>query len=184
MGSLHTDSDSSPTSKAVAGVLGSSRLIVGIGVFSAFMFSLALFIASAVQAYHTILEAFSHLGEKAATKHLMVAAVEQADLLLVALALLIISLGMYSLFIRPLENVPSWLHINTFDDLKQKLIGLVIVALAVDFFSVAVEWQGGTDILQYGLALAAVVLAVGTYSVILSRQTLLRGHNADDAPDA
>ncbi len=151
-------------------VFGLTRLIVELGVFSSFAFSLMLFVAAVVQAYHTIRASLTHLGEEGTAKHLMIAAVEQTDTLLVGMALLIISLGMQALFVGQLQNVPAWLHIRTFDDLKQKLIGIVVVALAVNFFSVALEWKGGSDILLYGAALAAVILSVGTYSVILSRQ--------------
>lgn len=156
--------------RPLARVFGFSRLIVELGVLSSLVFSLALFVAAIWQAVSTIRDAFAHLGEEGTTKHLMVAAVEQADTLLVGMALLIISLGMQALFVGRVQNVPAWLHIRTFDDLKQKLLGIVVVALAVNFFSVALEWAGGTEILAYGAALAAVILAVGAYSVILTRQ--------------
>lgn len=162
---------------AYARVFGFSRLIVSLGVFSALAFSLALFLVAILQAYHAIGTAFRHLEHEGAAKHLMIAAVEQTDLLLVALALLIISFGMQALFIGQVQNIPAWLHIRSFDDLKQKLIGIVIVTLAVNFFSVALEWSGGSDILGYGAALAAVMLAVNAYSVILTRQ----GQRHDDA---
>ncbi|MDB5044722.1 MAG: hypothetical protein JWQ08_772 [Deinococcus sp.] len=152
-------------------VFGFSRLIVELGVLSSFAFSLALFVAAIVQAYISIADAFRHLGAPGSTKHLLIAAVEQTDTLLVAMALLLISLGMQSLFIGDVKNVPDWLHIRTFEDLKQKLLGVVVTAIAVDFFSVALEWKGGSDVLIYGAAVAAVILSIGTYSVILSRQS-------------
>ncbi|MFB9991709.1 YqhA family protein [Deinococcus oregonensis] len=150
---------------------GFSRLIVELGVLSSFAFSLALFVAAIVQAYISIADAFGHLGVADSTKHLLIAAVEQTDTLLVAMALLLISLGMQSLFIGDVKNVPDWLHIRTFEDLKQKLLGVVVTAIAVDFFSVALEWNGGSDVLIYGAAVAAVILSIGTYSIILSRQS-------------
>lgn len=160
-----------PKRHTYARLLGLSRLMVEIGVFSATFFSLAVFLSATVQAYHTIAHALGHLSEEGNTKHLMIAAVEQADTLLVGMALLIISLGMHVLFIGRLENVPGWLHIYSFDDLKRKLLGVVITALGVNFFSVALEWKGGSDILPYGLALAAVIGALAAYNVILERGT-------------
>lgn len=156
-------------SRTVARAFGFTRLIVELGVFSSFAFSLALFVAAIVQAYHTIGGAFGHLGEAGTTKELLIAAVEQTDTLLVGMALLIISLGLQALFVGQLHNVPAWLHVRTFDDLKQKLIGVVVTALAVNFFAVALEWRSGPDILAYGAAIAAVILAVGAYSVVLRR---------------
>ncbi|GBF07693.1 hypothetical protein UPF0114 [Deinococcus aerius] len=169
--------------RTVARAFGFTLLIVELGVLSSLAFSLALFIAAIVQAYRTIREAFGHLGEAGTTKELLIAAVEQADTLLVGVALLIISLGLQALFVGQLHNVPAWLHIRTFDDLKQKLLGVVVTALAVNFFAVALEWQGGPDILTYGAAIAAVILAVGTYSVILGRQSGLP-HEHEEARDA
>ncbi|MBZ9714770.1 YqhA family protein [Deinococcus multiflagellatus] len=153
----------------LAGAFGFARLIVELGVLSSFAFSLALFVAAIAQAYVTIRAAFAELGQPDTTKRLIVAAVEQADTLLIGMALLIISFGLQALFVGRLQNVPPWLHIDSFDDLKQKLIGIVILALGVNFFSVALKWTG-SDILGYGLAISAVILAVGAYSVILTRQ--------------
>lgn len=152
-------------------LFGLTRLIVELGVFSAAAFSLTLFVAAIAQAYQSIRLALTHLGEPDTAKHLMIAAVEQTDLLLVALALLIISFGMQALFVGRIANVPAWLHIRSFDDLKQKLLGIVAVALAVNFFSVALEWEGGNDILIYGLALGIMIAAVGGYSLVLTRQS-------------
>ncbi|THF85175.1 YqhA family protein [Deinococcus sp. KSM4-11] len=169
-------------SVTLAGAFGFTRLIVELGVLSSFAFSLALFIAAIVQAYETIRQALGHLGDPHTTKTLIIAAVEQADTLLVGMALLIISFGLQALFVGRLQNVPAWLHIDSFDDLKQKLIGIVIVALAVNFFSVALEWKAGSDILVYGAAISAVIIAVGTYSVILSRQGTSRDGAHSDVP--
>lgn len=171
-----------PASRTLARALGFTRLIVALGVFSALAFSLALFIAAIVQAYHTIGEAFRHLGEPETTKHLLVAAVEQADTLLVGVALLIIALGLQGLFVGRLQNVPEWLQVASFDDLKQKLLGVVVTALAVNFFAVALEWTGGSDILVYGAAIAAVILAVGVYSSVLGRLHGSPAHEATEKP--
>ena len=85
------------------------------------------------------------------------------------MALLIISIGLQALFVQRLDNLPGWLHIRTFDDLKTKLLGIVVVALIVEFFKVALKWDGKSDILTLGLALAVVILAATTYSYVLAR---------------
>ncbi|ADV65671.1 YqhA family protein [Deinococcus maricopensis] len=149
--------------------LGFSLLIVELGVLSSFAFALVLFIAGVAQTVTTLRGALRHLGDADATEHLLVAAVQQADTLLVATALLIISLGLQMLFVGRIERVPAWLHIRTFDDLKAKLLGIVVVALVVKFFSVAVEWDGGSGVLAYGAAIAVVILAAAAYSGMLGR---------------
>lgn len=150
--------------------LNFARLVVELGVISAVAYSLALFVAAAIQAYRTIIHAFSE--DIINTKSLMIAAIEQTDTLLVGIALLIIPLAMHTLFVGRLKNVPAWLHVHSFDDLKLKLLNVVITALGVNFFSVALEWKTGSDILYYGLALATVIGALTAYNVILSRQSL------------
>ncbi|WP_161883001.1 YqhA family protein [Deinococcus alpinitundrae] len=152
-------------------LFGFTRLIVEFGVLSSFLFSLVLFVNGTVRTVTVIWEALPNFSEAGTSKDLLVAAIEQTDNLLVATALLIISLGLQSLFVGRVMNLPAWLHIRTFDDLKQKLLGIVVVALAVKFFSVAIKWENGSsqDILTFGLGVAAVMLAIGAYSFILAR---------------
>lgn len=161
--------------------LGLTRLIVELGVLSSLVFSLALFLAAIAQAYQTIGEAFKNLGEPDTTKNLLIAAVEQADTLLVGVALLMIAFGLQTLFVGRIRNLPTWLQVRSFDDLKQRLLGVVVTALAVRFFAVALEWKSGTDILSYGVAIAAVMLAIGAYSAVLDR---LHGPPTDDAQNS
>ncbi|WP_245895972.1 YqhA family protein [Deinococcus irradiatisoli] len=150
---------------------GLTRLIVEFGVLSSFLFSLVLFVGGTLRTVAVIWEALPDLAGEDTGKTLLIAAVEQTDTLLIATALLIISLGLQSLFVGRVVNVPAWLSIRSFDDLKQKLLGIVVVALAVKFFSVAVKWESGSslNLLTFGLGVAAVMLAIGLYSFILPR---------------
>lgn len=167
---------SAPNSKKTDSTSGSAlfgftRLIVEFGVLSSFLFSLVLFVNGTVRTIVVIWEALPHFADEKTGKSLLIAAIEQTDNLLIATALLIISLGLQSLFVGRVSNLPAWLHIRTFDDLKQKLLGIVVVALAVKFFSVAIKWESGNSqpILLFGLGVAAVMLAIGAYSFILAR---------------
>ena len=166
--------------RSLDGSLGLTRLIVEFGVLSSFLFSLVLFVNGTVRTVAMIWAELPHFASAAAGKELLIAAIEQTDNLLIATALLIISIGMQELFVGRIGNVPAWLHIASFDDLKQKLLGIVVVALAVKFFSVAVKWESGPsgDILTFGAAVAAVMLATGVYSYILPRL----GHHEDAKP--
>lgn len=154
---------------AASQAFGFTRLIAELGVLSSFVFSLVLFASGVARTYVIIRDAFLKLGDEDTSRRLLVSAIEQADTLLVATALLIISLGLQSLFVGRVDNLPEWLHIRTFDDLKQKLLGVVVVALVVKFFSVAAEWKGGPDILTFGGALAAIILATAAYSLVTDR---------------
>ena len=51
--------------------------------------------------------------------------------------------------------------ITDLDDLKGKLIGVIIVLLAVTFLGDVVTWDGSQSILWLGLATGLVLLALG-----------------------
>lgn len=148
---------------------GLTLLIVEFGVLSSFLFSLALYIFGTVQTVRELWTALPSIGQAGTTRRLLISAIEQTDVLLVATALLIISVGLQALFVQRIDNLPGWLHIRTFDDLKSKLLGIVVIALIVEFFKVALKWDGRSDILTLGLAMAVVILAATAYTYVLAR---------------
>ena len=122
-------------------VIGLSRFIVSLGVFSSLLVSLFLFVAVTVRTIRLLIEEIPRLGlgSEDGTKALVIAAIEQADTVLIAAALLIIGIGLYELFIGQIHNVPHWLEVHTLDDLKEKLISLIVAVLAINFFYLRVQ---------------------------------------------
>ena len=57
--------------------------------------------------------------------------IEIIDLFLLGTVFYIIAVGLYELFISTDVKLPKWLTIQTLDDLKNKLIAVVIVVLGV-----------------------------------------------------
>ena len=53
--------------------------------------------------------------------------------------------------------LPAWLEIHTLDDLKSQLVSVVIAVL---FLAEAVRWDGRTELLGFGGAIALVVAAL------------------------
>jgi uncharacterized membrane protein YqhA len=104
-------------------------------------------------------------GREDGLEQLIVVSVRHAEVLLIATALLIIGIGLYSIFIERVEHLPPWLAIRGFEELKEKLASVVVVALAVDFFTVALEWHGSTDIVALGAAIGAVLLGLSAYAL-------------------
>ncbi len=164
-------------------LIGLTRFIVTLGVFSSILVSLFLFIAVTVRTVTLLIEEVPRLGlgTEDATKTLVVAAIEQADTVLIAAALLIIGIGLYELFIGQIENVPHWLEVKTLDDLKEKLISLIVAVLAVNFFIYVSEWDGQSDILSLGLAIGAVVLSLASFNLI---KAATKGKEDSNTPDA
>ena len=55
------------------------------------------------------------------------------------------------------------------DQLKNKRVGVLAALLGVTFTAKVVEWTGGRDVFYLGLAIAAVILALGVLNNVLER---------------
>jgi uncharacterized membrane protein YqhA len=93
-------------------------------------------------------------------KALSLGFIESIDLFLLGTVFYIISLGLYELFIDDTIPLPEWLVIHSLDDLKDKLIGVVVVVMAVVFLGNVVNWHGEPGIIYLGAAIAFVVVSV------------------------
>lgn len=86
--------------------------------------------------------------------------IDLADLFLVGTVLYVMALGLYELFIDDRLPLPAWLEIHDIDDLKGKLVGVVVVVLAVFFLGEAVGGDGQRDVLRLGGGIALVIAAL------------------------
>ena len=98
-------------------------------------------------------------------KGVILAFIEVVDEYLLATVIYIISAGLYELFIDPNIKMPHWLEINNLDDLKKKLIDVVVVVMAVLFLGQLVTWDGTRDLLGYGVATGLVIAALTFFRV-------------------
>ena len=137
-------------------LLGYSRYFVLLAVIAAFASAVTLLIFGA---YETGLEIW-HILSGEIPKSLAVTFIEIADLFLLGVVLYIIALGLYELFIDDSVPVPTWLEIHTLDDLKSKLISVVIVVMGVLFLKQVVAWDGERNLLTYGGGTALVIAAL------------------------
>lgn len=145
-------------------ILSASRYLVIAAVIGSLFAALALFVYGFIETGVVIVEAIekaevSSKGAKALALHF----IEIVDLFLLGTVLLMIGLGLYELFIDANLNLPQWLHIRTFDDLKMKLVGVVIVVLAVLFLGQVVAWNGERELLGLGIAIALVIAALAYF---------------------
>lgn len=85
------------------------------------------------------------------------------DLFLVGATLLIAAIGLYELFISRVNvgtRLPGWLVMNDLNDLKARVVSMLVLVTAVSFVDVVVDFQGGHDILFLGGAVALVIVAL------------------------
>jgi len=145
-------------------ILGASRYLVVAAVVGSLFAATALFVYGFIETGVVIIDAIEKAevnskGAKALALHF----IEIVDLFLLGTVLLMIGLGLYELFIDANLNLPEWLQIRTFDDLKMKLVGVVIVVLAVLFLGQVVAWNGDRDLLGLGTAIALVIAALAYF---------------------
>ncbi|MBA3534855.1 MAG: YqhA family protein [Ardenticatenales bacterium] len=142
-------------------LLSISRYLIIIAVVGSFIASLTILLYGIFEIFHLVAEtvAVGAVSSKGA-KALALASIEIIDLFLLGTVFYIIALGLYELFIDDQLPVPDWLVIHTLDDLKNKLIGVVIVVMAVLFLGQVVTWDGQRDLLGFGAAIALVIAAL------------------------
>ena len=156
-------------------LLKSTRYIMYLGVATLLLLALTLFVLGAIRGGMVVWEFMSQFGEAKTAKAFAVASIEIADLFLLATALYIVGMGLYELFLGG-QVLPSWLTIGSLDDLKDKLINVTIVVIAVTFVSQVVNWNGQSDLLRYGAAIALVVFALTAFRLVQ------RSKKADSKP--
>ncbi len=91
------------------------------------------------------------------------------DLFLIGATLMIAAFGFYDLFIGrtgasgPGARLPGWLRMRDLNDLKARVISMIILVAAVSFVDDVVESKGGLDTLYLGVGVAVVIAALTAF---------------------
>ena len=142
-------------------LLGASRFMVILAVIGALLAATTLIVFGLLETVQLISQTIQN-GEvsRKIAKSLALEFIEIIDLFLLGTVFYIVAIGLYELFISTDVKLPEWLTINNLDDLKNKLIAVVVVVLGVLFLGQVVAWDGETDLLGYGVAVALVIAAL------------------------
>lgn len=151
-------------------IVGRSRFIVILAVFAVLLIAVALSVLGTIQAVASI---FSSIGTALegglnSTK-LTVEFLEVVSLMLKAVVFYIVGIGLYSLFIAPL-NLPKALGVDSLIDLETKVISVVIVILGITFLEHFIKWENPNEIIQFGVAVALVVAALVLFQFFNARE--------------
>ena len=111
-----------------------------------------------------VLATFATILSRAPLKETIVAILTSVDAILLGTVLLVIGYGLYELFVDSDLEIPQWLEINTLDDLKAKLIGVIVAIIAVIFVGVLVDAKSANDVMYYGAGAGAVIASLAAYS--------------------
>lgn len=94
---------------------------------------------------------------------------ESLDSFLVAIALIVISVSIYELFIDDLE-VPDWMTVQNLSELKAKFGVVLIPIMAVKFLQKLLQSESSLETMYYGIAVALVSAALTVLTVVSEKE--------------
>jgi uncharacterized membrane protein YqhA len=151
-------------------VFSASRYLILIAVIGSFLAAVVLILYGGYNTIRLVISAVSFLGKDPdEIKNVAVSFIGIVDVFLLGTIFYIIALGLYELFIDDQLKLPAWLAIHTLDDLKERLIGVVIIVMGVFFLEKIVTWKEQIDLLQLGIAIAMVIAALTYFLSQISR---------------
>jgi uncharacterized membrane protein YqhA len=134
-----------------------------IGIISLLAAAATLLLFGALETYRHIARIVAPTGAGLTNREVFLASIKLVDLVLLATVLQVVAIGLYAMFIDDEIPVPRWLRSSDVDGLKQKLAGIVAVMLAVLFLEQVIAGAAGREMLAWGIAIAAVILALGYF---------------------
>lgn len=166
-----------------ARIIGRSRLVVLVAVVAVLLSAFSLFLLGAYLAAQNIWNAWGGVlqGHTEATD-LTIRFLEIVTVMLKAVFFYLIGVGLYSLFISPL-NVTVALGVETLNDLETKVISVVIVIMGVHFLEHFIQWSDPLITLQHAASLALVVAALVFFKIFAHREAKETKRHRPEAVD-
>jgi uncharacterized membrane protein YqhA len=138
-----------------------SRYVVAVPAVGAILGSFILMVIGTWEIIRSLLKL---LDTAVPLKDSVVSILTAVDTLLLATVLLVIGYGLYELFVDSSVKLPPWLEIRSLDDLKAKLIGVVVAIIAVVFLGVLVDSTDANDVMLIGVGAGAVVIGLAAFT--------------------
>jgi uncharacterized membrane protein YqhA len=141
-------------------LIGRSRLLVLVAVAAVLVAALTLFLVGAIEAAESVWSTWVAIaGGFAEPAGVTVEFLGVVTTLLKAVVFYLIGVGLYSLFIAPL-NVSISLGVETLTDLEARVVSIVVVILSVTFLEHFIRWEEPLATLQYAAAAALMIAAL------------------------
>ncbi|HAA79557.1 MAG TPA: hypothetical protein DCE05_04510 [Microbacteriaceae bacterium] len=149
-------------------IVGLTRYTVFVPAIAAILGALLLMAQGSIAVVFAVIDS---IVSQTPLKEVIVDVLTAVDAILLGTVLLVIGYGLYELFVDTEVDVPPWLEIRDLDDLKSKLIGVVVAIIAVVFVGVLVDSTRAGDVLAYGAGAGALVLGLGAFAWATRRKT-------------
>lgn len=142
-------------------IIGLTRYAVFVPAVAAIIGALLLMVQGSIEIVNVAIDT---IRDAATLKVTIVEVLTAIDAILLGTVLLVIGYGLYELFIDSEIEVPAWLRVENLDDLKSKLIGVVVAIIAVVFVGVFVDSNRAADVISYGVGAGALVLGLAIFA--------------------
>ncbi|HUY51529.1 MAG TPA: YqhA family protein [Streptosporangiaceae bacterium] len=145
--------------------LGLAQLTVLLPVVVLLISGIGAFVYGTVVAVHFVADIAGHPF----AAHNLRLFLTEIDLFLIGATLLIAAFGLYELFVAKIDPassrwpLPVWLEMNDLNDLKARVISMIILIIAVSFVDVLLEFGKALEILYLGAGVAIVIGALTVY---------------------
>ena len=161
-------------------MLAKARYAVFIPALASILGALLLMFQGSVAMVQTIVDVVTE-GTK--LKLTIVEILTAVDAILLGTVLLVIGYGLYELFIDEDLDVPPWLQVQDLDDLKSKLIGVVVAIISVIFVGVFVDTDRAADVISYGVGAGALVTGLAVFAFATRKDPLAKNRRVKgDSP--
>jgi uncharacterized membrane protein YqhA len=151
------------------------RKVLGLTRYAVFIPALASIIGAlllmAQGSWAVLVAVIESVTSTASLKDTIVDVLTAVDAILLGTVLLVIGYGLYELFIDAELDVPLWLRVKDLDDLKSKLIGVVVAIIAVVFVGVFVDANRAEDVMGFGLGAGALVAGLALFAFATKKST-------------
>lgn len=142
-------------------ILAYTRYAVVVPAVASMIGALLLMVQGSIEIVSVVVKA---VLEGTYLKSTIVDVLTAVDAILLGTVLLVIGYGLYELFVDDLLEVPAWLQVKNLDDLKSKLIGVVVAIIAVVFVGVFVDANRAEDVVAYGVGAGVLVAGLALFA--------------------
>lgn len=174
---------SGSTERRFEAILWNSRLLVMLAVVPSLIGATVLFTIGTVDIVKVLLDTVTYYvsgGVEDIHDSVIPDIIIAVDIYLIAIVLLIFGSGVYRLFVSPIDQAEQHashhpFNVQSFDQLKDKITRVVILAVIIEFFRAVVDIRFQTPL--DAIYLAVSVLALATALFLMSRA---HGKHQDD----
>ena len=167
---IKKSSEQSFIERVFENLLWSTRYVIIFGVIFSVIASITFFLIGSYEIVDAIVRHTPLTDPGNYHESLLVKVIGAVDLYLIGVVLMIFGFGIYELFISKIDVARNnldvtILEIENLDELKQKIIKVIIMVLIVSFFERVLEMTMDTPLEMLYFALSIFALSAGVYLV-------------------